>query len=233
MQTVVEMDDVTLGAKVYVVDDDAATRAALDSILRSVGYQVELFETGPALLAHAGGDLPGCIVLDVRLPGPSGLEIQRRLSEMGVQTPVIFITGHGDIAMAVQAMKASAVEFLTKPFRDQDLLDAISHAMELDAERRIVSARKDDVLRKVASLSSRETEIFNLLCKGKLGKQIAHQLGLSEATVKVHRRSIMNKLGVLSLGQIVQVYGAYAKEAEEPAFTVADDGRDIDRRDFS
>ena len=152
---------------------------------------------------------------------------------MGVQTPVIFITGHGDIAMAVQAMKASAVEFLTKPFRDQDLLDAISHAMELDAERRIVSARKDDVLRKVASLSSRETEIFNLLCKGKLGKQIAHQLGLSEATVKVHRRSIMNKLGVLSLGQIVQVYGAYAKEAEEPAFTVADDGRDIDRRDFS
>lgn len=192
---------------VYVIDDDGAMRESLKSILRSVGYRVELFASGAEFLSSQPCDAAGCIVLDVRLPGPSGLEVQRRLCDGGIATPVVFITGHGDIAMAVQAMKANAVEFLTKPFRDQDLLDAISAAIEQDVERRRREAERDRLTRLVATLSSREHEVFVLLCQGLLGKQIAHQLNLSEATVKVHRRNIMRKLGLSSVGQFVTAFG--------------------------
>lgn len=198
--------------KVYVVDDDEAMRKGLDSLLRSVGYEVELFASGTQFLAYAEAGLAGCILLDVRLPGPSGLEIQRRLGESGNRTPIVFVTGYGDISMAVQAMKANAVEFLTKPFRDQDLLDAISQAMERDAACRQEQAEKDNARRLVDNLSPREHEIFVQLCLGRLGKQIAHDLQLSEATVKVHRRNIMQKLGVVSVSQMILLYGHFATE---------------------
>lgn len=192
---------------VYVVDDDEPTRRSVDSILRSVGYSVQLFNSGHELLKHAERGISGCIVLDVRLPGPSGLEIQRRLADAGLATPVIFITGHGDIAMAVQAMKANAVEFLTKPFRDQDLLDAISTAMERDRQQRLQNEQAVLAENLVRSLSPREFAIFSLLRQGLLGKQIAHELHLSEATVKVHRRNIMQKLGVTTVSQLILLFG--------------------------
>lgn len=193
--------------KVYIVDDDEAMRNAVSSILRSVGYQVETLARGEDFIALADKGLSGCAVLDVRLPGPSGLEVQRRIADAGHSIPIVFITGHGDIAMAVQAMKANAVEFLTKPFRDQDLLDAISLAMERDRERRRAEDRVSEAAQKVASLSTREYVIFNYLCEGRLGKQIAHDLELSEATVKVHRRNIMIKLGVASMSQLILQFG--------------------------
>lgn len=200
----------TILQKVYVVDDDEAMRKSLDSLLRSVGYEVELFASGAQFLGCAETGMAGCVLLDVRLPGPSGLEIQRRLTENGIRIPIVFVTGNGDISMAVQAMKANAVEFLTKPFRDQDLLDAISQAMERDAVRRQEQAEKNNARRLVDNLSPREHEIFVQLCLGRLGKQIAHDLRLSEATIKVHRRNIMQKLGVVSVSQMILLYGHFA-----------------------
>lgn len=205
---------VNMSSTVYVVDDDSATREALDSILRSVGYDVELFATGTEFLGRARRDMRGCIVLDVRLPGPSGLEVQRRLSEAGIRTPIVFVTGHGDIAMAVQAMKANAVEFLTKPFRDHDLLDAISEAMERDGFHSKRSEEREESLRLLQKLSAREYEIFLQLCGGRLGKQISHDLGVSEATVKVHRRNIMQKLEVSSISQLIVMFGHLAHTDE-------------------
>lgn len=204
--------DYSILQKVYVVDDDEAMRKGLDSLLRSVGYEVELFASGTQFLGCAETGMAGCVLLDVRLPGPSGLEIQRRLTENGILIPIVFVTGNGDIPMAVQAMKANAVEFLTKPFRDQDLLDAISQAMERDAVRRQEQAEKNNARRLVDNLSLREHEIFVQLCLGRLGKQIAHDLRLSEATIKVHRRNIMQKLGVVSVSQMILLYGHFATE---------------------
>lgn len=194
--------------KVFVIDDDAATREAIDSILRSVGYRVQLFASGKEFLDVLDESFDGCIVLDVRLPGPSGLEIQRRLADKGVDLPIIFITGHGDIATAVRAMKANAVEFLTKPARDQDLLDAIDMAMCRNSERREREHLRSDALRRIDTLSPRELEVFFLLCQGRLTKQIAPELGISEATVKVHRRNIKQKLGVQSLGDMLLLRAA-------------------------
>lgn len=203
--------------QVHVVDDDLATRFALDAMLRSVGYEVALYDNGAQLLDKAATGMSGCIILDVRLPGPGGLEIQRRLQDMGCDLPVIFVTGHGDVEMAVRAMKAHAIEFLMKPFRDQDLLDAISLAMETARERERTKRLKDHGQRQVQSLSMREREIFNLLCEGRLGKQIAHDLNVSEATVKVHRRNLMQKLGVASISQLILQFGAFAATRQRAA----------------
>jgi FixJ family two-component response regulator len=193
--------------KVYVIDDDDGARMSLDSVLRSVGYDVELFETGYEFLASTSREQYGCIILDIRLPGPSGLEIQKRLLEAGIRMPVIFITGHGDIAMAVQAMKAQAIEFLTKPFRDQDVLDAISKADNLERTRKNRDAYDTLLQSLVEKLSPREREVFDLIVGGHLGKQIAFQLAISEATVKVHRRNIMSKLGIKSINELMQFSG--------------------------
>ncbi len=198
----------TQNQKVFVVDDDAATREAIDSILRSVGYQAQLFPSGTEFLDALDESFEGCLVLDVRLPGPSGLEIQRRLADKGMAIPIIFMTGHGDIAMAVQAMKANAVEFLSKPIRDQDLLDAIDVAMRRNSEFRDRELARSDAQRRIDTLSPRELEVFLLLCQGRLTKQIAPELGMSQATVKVHRRNIVHKLGVQSLGEMLLLHTA-------------------------
>ena len=202
------MEAAGAGLKVFVIDDDRATRLSLDSVLRSVGYEVELFESGTDFLAIANRQLYGCIISDVRLPGPSGLEIQKRLDEARIHMPLIFITGHGDIAMAVQAMKARAIEFLTKPFRDQDILDAISKALELEHARLARDSARAHAQALVDSLSAREQEIFRQLCSGQLGKQIAHDLAIAEATVKVHRRNIMAKFGVSTASALFPFFRA-------------------------
>lgn len=193
---------------IFVVEDDESMRQSLSSILRSVGYKVELFESGYAFMSRAKQGLNGCIILDVRLPGPSGLEIQRRLVEAGVSAPVIFITGHGDISMAVEAMKANAVEFLTKPFRAQSLLDAISEALDRDRKTRIQSEKYNTEIQRLESLTNREFSVLENLLSGKLNKQIAYELKISEGTVKVYRRSIMKKLCVEN---IIQMYNSYGE----------------------
>ncbi len=199
--------------KIHVVDDDLAMRFALDSILRSVGYEVALYENGLDLIEEARRGIAGCILLDVRLPGPGGLEIQRRLLDMGCTVPIIFLTGHGDVPMAVKAMKAHAVEFMTKPFREQDLLDAIGCAMEAAHRHARETAQQEQVRCRMDLLSARERQIFGLLCQGRLGKQIAYDLNVSEATVKVHRRNLMQKLGVSSISQLILQFGAFAEPA--------------------
>jgi FixJ family two-component response regulator len=196
--------------KIYVIDNDLAFRASLAVLLRSLDYDVELFDDGEAFLLAAHDGLSGCIVLDVRLRGIGGLEIQRRLAEMGSVAPMIFITGHGDVEMAVKAMKAKAVDFLTKPVREQDLLDAISVAMQDLRERELELQRRMQKLNHVNALTPREREIFVALCSGKLAKQIAHELGVSEATVKVHRRNMMQKLGVSSISQLILQFGIFS-----------------------
>ena len=200
------LDQGRVPLKVFVIDDDSAMRLSLDSVLRSVGYEVELFESGAEFLGAAQAQSYGCIVLDVRRPGPSGLEIQKRLGEAGIRMPVVFVTGHGDIAMAVQAMKAGAIEFLTKPFRDQDLLDAIGRAVEREQARLQADKRRAFTRTLIDSLSPREQEVFSLLCQGQLGKQIAHRLAIAEATGKVHRRNIMAKLGATRISQLFEIH---------------------------
>lgn len=195
---------------VHVVDDDLATRFAIDAIMRSVGYEVALYESGSDFLGRLSHDVTGCVILDVRLPGIGGLEIQRRMADNGYALPIIFLTAHADVEMAVRAMKAGATEFLTKPFREQDLLDAISCAMEASGTRVRELRERERAMRQVQSLSARERQIFQLLCAGRLGKQIAHDLNVSEATVKVHRRNLMQKLGVSSISQLILQFGAFA-----------------------
>lgn len=180
----------------FVVDDDLATREAVDAILRSVGYNVTLFPCGTGLIEQLEDDFDGCVVLDVRLPGPSGLEIQRSLSDKGICIPIVFMTGYGDVAMAVQAMKGNAVDFLTKPVRDQDLLDAVNIALQRSKEIRDRRQLRADAQARIKLLSPRETEVFSMLCQGFLTKQIAPELAMSQATVKVHRRNIMQKLEI-------------------------------------
>ncbi|MBC2668902.1 response regulator [Novosphingobium piscinae] len=180
-----------------------------------LGYEVELFESGAALLERARQGLSGCIVLDVRMPGVSGLEVQKRLATLDIHTPVIVVSGFADIAMAVQAMKSNAFEFLTKPFRDQDLFDAIGAAMELDSSRTMQSQERRHADRLMRNLTAREHEVFVRLCLGQVGKQIAHDLGMSEATVKVHRRSILHKLSVKHLGELILNYAPIVRRQSE------------------
>jgi FixJ family two-component response regulator len=190
---------------VFVVDDDASVREALKSLIRSVGLQVELFDSAQEFLHRKRPDGPSCLVLDVRLPGISGLDFQRKLTEANIPIPIIFITGHGDIPMSVRAMKGGAVEFLTKPFRDQDLLDAIQLALERDRVRREREVEIATLRERFESLTPREREVLPGVISGSLNKQIAAEIGTSETTVKVHRGQLMRKMGARSLPELVRM----------------------------
>ncbi|MGA9967944.1 MAG: response regulator transcription factor [Terriglobales bacterium] len=194
-----------LQSMVFVVDDDASVRNALKSLIRSVGLEVELFGSAQEFLQSKRSDVPSCLILDIRLPGISGLDFQRKLAEADNFIPIIFITGHGDIPMSVRAMKGGAVEFLTKPFRDQDLLDAIHVALERDRARR---QREDEIATlkdRFEWLTPREREVLPLVVSGLPNKQIAAEIGTSETTVKVHRGQLMRKMGADSLPELVRM----------------------------
>jgi FixJ family two-component response regulator len=190
---------------VFVVDDDESIREALRSLLRSVGLRVELFGAASEFLKSKLPDAPSCLVLDVRLPGLSGLDFQTELARVNVNIPIIFITGHGDIPMTVRAMKAGAVEFLTKPFRDQELLDSVGIALERDRARREQDNTVHDVKDHFKSLTPREQEVMGFVTAGLMNKQIAAKLGVSEITVKVHRGNVMRKMSARSLADLVRM----------------------------
>jgi FixJ family two-component response regulator len=190
---------------VFVVDDDSSLRRAIKRLVESVGVQVEVFGSAHEFLQAKRPDAPSCLVLDIRLPGISGLQFQRELAYANIHTPIIFITAHGDIPMTVRAMKAGAVEFLPKPFRDQDLLDAIQQALQRDNTRRVKEAEVVKLRERYESLTSREREVLPLVVSGLLNKQIAGEIGTSESTVKVHRSQLMRKMGAESLAELVRM----------------------------
>jgi FixJ family two-component response regulator len=190
---------------VFIVDDDAQMRESLRNLIRSVGLRVELFASGQEFVQSQHPDAPGCLVLDVRMPGLSGLDLQKQASEAGLEIPIIFITGHGDIPMSVSAMKAGAVEFLTKPFRDQDLLDAIQQALERSRKAREQLAATEELRRRFALLTPREREVMERVVAGLLNKQIGAELGTSETTVKIHRHQVMEKMRADSLPELVRM----------------------------
>ena len=192
-------------AAVFVVDDDAGVREALAALFQSVGLQVKTFASAQEFLQAKLPDYPSCLVLDVRLPGVSGLDFQSELLKADVQVPIIFMTGHGDIPMTVRAMKAGAVEFLTKPFRDQDMLEAVQLAHAKDRHRRELDQSTYRLRSDFETLTPREKEIMKLVASGLINKQIAGKIGLSEITVKVHRGSLMRKLGAKSLADLVRM----------------------------
>ena len=192
-------------AFVFVIDDDPSMRGALEDLVGSVGLQVRPFASPQDFLQSKLPDAPGCLVLDVRLPGMSGLAFQQELARLGVALPIIFITGHGDIPMSVRAMKAGAVEFLTKPFHDQELLDAIHTAIERDKERRREAVLVAELQARWVTLTERERQIMTLVAVGRANKQIAAELNLSEMTVKVHRGQVMRKMHAGSLPELVRM----------------------------
>jgi FixJ family two-component response regulator len=193
------------GSVVFVIDDDAALRESLEDLIGSVRLRVEAFASAHEFLRSKRPDVSGCLVLDVRLKGQSGLDLQKQMTQAGVEIPIIFITGHGDIPMTVQAMKAGAVEFLTKPFRDQDLLDAIQQALERDRKAREQRTNVEELHDRYRSFTPREREVMALVVSGLLNKQIAGELGTSEASVKVHRQHVMEKIGAGSLAELVRM----------------------------
>jgi FixJ family two-component response regulator len=190
---------------VFVVDDDVSVREALKNLLRSVGLKVETFRTAKEFLERKGPDTPGCLILDVRLPGESGLDLQSDLVKARIQIPIIFITGHGDIPMSVRAMKAGALEFLTKPFRDQDLLDAVRQAIERDHENRRRRADVAATRKRYESLTAREKEVLVLVVGGLINKQIGDKLRIGEPTVKLHRGRVMQKMGAESIADLIRM----------------------------
>jgi FixJ family two-component response regulator len=190
---------------VFIIDDDRGMRQAVQDLVESVGLRAESFATGGEFLARGRINNPSCLVLDVRLPQMSGLDFQRQLTEIGMQIPIIFITAHGDVPMSVKALKAGAVEFLTKPFRDQDLLDAIQQALQRDRAAREQQADILDVHERYQTLTLREREVMALVVSGLLNKQIASEIGISEATVKIHRGNMMQKMHVGSLIELVRM----------------------------
>lgn len=201
---------------VFVIDDDADLREALSSLFRSVGLQVKAFATAPEFLQIKLPEGPTCLVLDVRLPGLSGLDFQAELTRAKIDIPIVFMTGHGDIPMTVRAMKAGAVEFLPKPFRDQDMLDAVQTGLERDRRRRKNASETAKLRADFDTLTAREQEIMGLVTSGLMNKQIAGQLGVSEITVKVHRGSVMRKMNARSLADLVRMADALGVRRAPP-----------------
>jgi FixJ family two-component response regulator len=201
---------------VFVVDDDESVREALRSLFRSVSLRVETFGSAADFLRSELPDVASCLVLDVRLPGVSGLDFQAELAKVNIHIPIIFMTGHGDIPMSVQAMKAGAVDFLTKPFRDQDMLDAVAAAIERDRSRRKDEQRLSDVRARFDGLTEREREVMGLVTAGLMNKQIAGELGLSEITVKIHRGHVMRKMAARSLADLVRMAEALGVRRSKP-----------------
>jgi two-component system, LuxR family, response regulator FixJ len=202
----VKPNEQAAGPTIYVVDDDDGMRRALDALLSTVGYKTAVFSRPTEFLANFKSDTAGCLVLDIRMPDMSGLEVQQQLNRRGSMLPVIFITGHGDVPMAVQAMKEGAFEFIQKPFRDQDLLDRINHALKLDAENRSTVARRADIQHRIESLTPRERQVMDLVVDGAPNKVIAIDLGLSERTVEIHRAKVMEKMGARSVAHLVKLH---------------------------
>jgi FixJ family two-component response regulator len=200
-------------AVVFIVDDDSGVREALDSLIRSVGFRVQTFASANEFLRGQRADAPGCLVLDIRLPGLSGLDLQRELTQADIHIPIIFITGHGDIPMTVRAMKAGAVEFLTKPFRDQDLLDAIQQAIGRDRASRQERAEVAELRERFQLLTPREREVMQHVVEGLLNKQIAAELGTSEVTVKLQRGQVMLKMQAGSVAELVKMAGKLGTRA--------------------
>ena len=190
---------------VFVIDDDASVRSSLKFLLSTVGLQAETFDSADSFLHKKRPDVPSCVVLDVRLPGVSGIDFQRELTARNISIPIVFLTGHGDIPMSVRAMKAGAVEFLTKPFRDQDLLDAVRVALDRDRTRRAQETELADIRRRFDSLTSREQEVLSMVMNGMLNKQIAAELGTAESTVKVQRSRAMEKMQAESLAHLIKM----------------------------
>jgi FixJ family two-component response regulator len=190
---------------VFIIDDDRGMRQSIQDLVESVGLRAESFASGQEFLSRKGTNGPSCLVLDVRLPQMSGLDFQRRLAETGVQIPIIFITAHGDVPMSVKALKSGAVEFLTKPFRDQDLLDAIQQALQRDRTTREQQVEINDLQERYQALTVREREVMTLVVSGMLNKQIASEIGASEATVKIHRGHVMQKMQAGSVVDLVRM----------------------------
>ncbi|MDH2089649.1 response regulator transcription factor [Rhizobium pusense] len=189
---------------VFIVDDDVSMREALTDLFRSMKFDAEAFDSATAFLEKANLNRPGCLLLDVRLPGISGLDFQMQLERVGNRMPIIFMTGFGDIPMSVRAMKAGAVDFLTKPFKEQDILDAVAAAMERDASRRRESAQNEAVSSLAEQLTPREREVMSAVVRGLMNKQIAYELGISEVTVKLHRGNVMRKMEARSVADLVR-----------------------------
>jgi FixJ family two-component response regulator len=198
-------DAVAAGSTIYILDDDDGMRRALSLLLQTVGYKTAIFDDPKEFLDNFSPEAAGCLVLDIRMPGMSGLEVQQHLNRKGSMLPVIFITGHGDVPMAVQAMKEGAFEFVEKPFRDQDFLDRINHALRHDGENRAAMARRAEIVRRFESLTPRESQVMSMVVNGAPNKVIALDLDLSERTVEIHRAKVMEKMGAKSIAHLVKL----------------------------